>query len=223
MNDGDIMVNMDANMRMRMSDWCARLRNVERSSSSRRNMIIWSHCQHCQHFCVKKSKIGESCLKFGKYSDGGFREESIILAYYLRTRHQKPFLSKWKFDCLTMSEHGNVFWGIWLFREFRSKSIEITASWRDAEQLEACYYTMTRQAMCWKSWNLIIKSMNHKCSNFYQAMAKFFDSIYKACWKITPKSPWRGLIDHSHVVVNYLKLCQRTFFGVSQGVKKKRS
>ena len=27
--------------------------------------------------------------------------------------------------------------------------------------------------------------------------------------KITPKSPWRGLIDHSHVVVNYLKLCQR--------------
>ena len=112
--------------------------------------------------CVKKSKIGESCLKFCKYSDGGFREESIILAYYLRTRHQKPFLSNWKFDCLTMSERGNVFWGIWLFREFRSKSIEITASWRDAEQLEACYYTMTRQAMCWKSWNLIIKSMNHK-------------------------------------------------------------
>ena len=38
---------------------------------------------------LKKSKIGESCLKFCKYSDGGSREESIILAYYVRTRHQK--------------------------------------------------------------------------------------------------------------------------------------
>ena len=189
-------------------------------------MIIWSHCQHCQHFCAasKRAKLVKAASNFANILTAAFERRAsyshIIFGPDIKnpSRHQKPFLSKWKFDCLTMSERGNVFWGIWLFREFRSKSIEITASWRDAEQLEACYYTMTRQAMCWKSWNLI---MNHKCSNFYQSM-KFFDSIYKACWKITPKSPWRGLIDHSHVVVNYLKLCQRTFFWVSQGVKKKR-
>ena len=143
MNDGDIMVNMDANMRMRMSDWCARLRNVERSASSRRNIIIWSHCQHCQHFSAASSraKLVKAASNFANILTSAFERRASYSHIIFGPDIKNPFcrnLTVW--PCLST---GMYFGGFDSSEKLGRSKIEIAAGWRDAGQLGACY------CWCW--------------------------------------------------------------------------